>query len=174
MNTKNNKRRRESREKIEKVFFDLIQTRELSQITVTDICKKAQLNRTTFYANYVDVYELADSVRRSLENNMAVLYSDDIENGTNSNDYLRLFRHIKDNQQIYNTYFKIGYDNQYKIVRYDTNLAKEHFGNKFIEYHCEFFRSGVTSIIKLWLAGGCKETPEEMYDILKKEYNGRC
>ena len=50
----------------------------------------------------------------------------------------------------------------------------------------EFFKSGLTSIIKLWLEGGCQETPEElwleggcqetpeeMFEIVKSEYQGR-
>ena len=48
MNTPNNRRRRESVEKIERVFVDLLQTRELGDICVSDICKQAGLNRTTF------------------------------------------------------------------------------------------------------------------------------
>ena len=34
----------------------------------------------------------------------------------------------------------------------------------------EFFKSGLTKIIKLWLQNGCKETPEEMFEIVKSEY----
>ncbi|MGN0660170.1 MAG: TetR/AcrR family transcriptional regulator, partial [Oscillospiraceae bacterium] len=164
MNTKNNRRRKESREKIETVFYELIQEKELTQISVSDICKRAGLNRTTFYANYTDIYDLADTVRQSLENTMNELFREDIENKVNSNDYLRLFRNIAENQMLYKTYFKLGYDNQYKIVQYDTALAEKHFGNRFIEYHCEFFKSGLNTIIKIWLAGGCRETPEEMYE----------
>ncbi len=52
-------------------------------------------------------------------------------------------------------------------------LAKRHFQNRFIRYHMEFFKSGLTSIIKLWLEGGCQETPEEMFEIVKSEYRGR-
>ena len=60
MNTANNRRRRESVERIEKVFIDMLQTKELNEISVSDICKQAGLNRTTFYANYTDIYGLAD------------------------------------------------------------------------------------------------------------------
>ena len=56
MNTPNNRRRKESREKIEKVFVELLQQKELNQVSVSDICKRAGLNRTTFYANYPDIY----------------------------------------------------------------------------------------------------------------------
>lgn len=173
MNTKNNKRRKASREKIESVFYELIQTRELNKITVSDICKRANLNRTTFYVNYADVYALADAVRLSLENAMDEMYREDRERGVNSNDYLRLFRHIAENQMLYKTYFKLGYDQEQKIVRYDTQLAKAHFDNRFVEYHCEFFKGGLNAIIKIWLAGGCRETPEELYEVIQTEYRGR-
>ena len=94
-------------------------------------------------------------------------------NKMNSNDYLKLFKHIKDNQIFYRTYFKLGYDNQYQIIAYDSELAKEHFGNKFIEYHMEFFRAGLTRIIKMWLENGCRESPEDMMEIIRTEYSGR-
>ena len=173
MNTKNNKRKRESRAKMESVFVELLQTRELGQITVSDICSLAGLNRSTFYANYVDIYALADAVRENLEQNLGELYRDEVASSFNSNDYLKLFRHIAENPRFYQTYFKLGYDNQYRIVAYDKKLAAEHFDDKFIPYHMEFFKSGITAIIKMWLADGCKETPEEMNEIIQSEYKGR-
>ena len=173
MNTPNNKRKKESIERIEKVFIDLLQTRELNEISISDICKRAGLNRTTFYANYTDIYGLADSIRDKLENNLSDLYQNEITQGFNSNDYLKLFYHIKENQIFYQTYFKLGYDNNYKIFTYDTALAREHFQNKFIEYHMKFFKSGITEVIKLWLQNGCKESPEDMFEIIKSEYQGR-
>ena len=173
MNTPNNKRKKESMERIEKVFIELLQTKELNEISVSDICKRAGLNRTTFYANYADIYGLADAIRDKLENEVSGLYKEEVTQGFNSNDYLKLFRHIKDNQIFYNTYFKLGYDNNYKFIRYDTALARVHFQNRFIEYHMEFFKAGITHIIKLWLKNGCKESPEDMFEIIKSEYQGR-
>jgi AcrR family transcriptional regulator len=172
VNTKDNKRRRESRERIEKVFIELLQTFELDKVSVSDICKKAELNRTTFYANYTDIYELADSVRAKLEA-QTVEFNRSGTESYNRHDYLQLFRHIYENQLFYKTYFKLGYDNQYQIIGYDTELAQKEFHDRFIDYHCEFFRSGLTAIIKLWLNGGCKETPEELFEVITSEYKGR-
>ena len=148
MNTKNNKRRRESIEKIEHIFIELLQTKQLNEITVSDICKKAGLNRTTFYANYLDIYDLADKIKEHLESELEHLYQDEHINHFNSNDYLKLFRHIKENQLFYKTYFKLGYDNNYKILLYDTKQAEKYFNNKHIDYHIEFFRQGLNAIIK--------------------------
>ena len=173
MNTPNNKRRRESREKIEKVFIELLRNNSLENITVSELCKIAKINRSTFYSNYDDIYALADSIRTGLETQLDEVYQDEILNGYNSNDFEKLFRNIKDNKIFYNTYFKLGFDNNYKIVKFDHKLAEQHFGNKYIEYHCEFFRAAITSIIKMWLKNGCKESPEEMADIIRQEYRGR-
>lgn len=173
MNTANNRRRRESVERIEKVFIDMLQTKELNEISVSDICKRAGLNRTTFYANYTDIYGLADSIRDKLENEVSEVYQEEINTGFNSNDYLKLFKHIKANQLFYKTYFKLGYDNNYRIITYDVNLAQEHFQNRFIEYHMEFFKAGITKIIKMWIQNGCQESPEDMFEIIKSEYRER-
>lgn len=173
MNTPNNKRKKASMERIEKVFIELLQTKELNEISVSEICKRAGLNRTTFYANYADIYGLADAIRDKLENEVSELYKEEVAQGFNSNDYLKLFRHIHDNQLFYKTYFKLGYDNNYRVFQYDIALARRHFQNRFIEYHMEFFKAGINRIIKLWLNGGCKESPEDMFEIIKSEYGGR-
>lgn len=55
MNTPNNKRKRDSQEKIEKTFLKLIQKKNITEISVSMICEIAKLNRSTFYANYIDV-----------------------------------------------------------------------------------------------------------------------
>ena len=162
MNTKNNKRRQETIQKIESVFYDLIQTKELSQITVSEICKLCDKNRRTFYSNFIDVYDLADNMKEKLEQQVALLYAHDYKNERNSNDYLRLFRHIYENQVLYSTFFKLGYDNNYPITLYDTDIAQKRFNNRFIDYHIEFFMNGLNAIIKKWLRSGCNETPEEM------------
>lgn len=155
------------------LYMELIQTQLLSKISVFEICKITGSNRTTFYSNYADVYQLADRVKEILEDNAAEMYKEEIAVGFNSNDYLRLFRHIYENQLIYKTYFKLGYTHEYKILKYDTKQAEEHFQNRFIHYHCEFFRAGINKIIEMWLDNGCRETPEEMEEIIRSEYGGR-
>lgn len=172
MNTKNNKRRRESIEKIEKAFVELLQTRDIKDITVSDICKITGLNRSTFYANYLDIYDLADKLRDKLEHDFSQIFLEDRQNKEHTGA-LKMFTHIKENQLFYKTYFKLGYDEKHQIMIYDTNRAEQDFNNKNIKYHIEFFKNGINAIIKMWLAGGCVESPEEMAEILKQEYRGR-
>lgn len=173
MNTMNNRRRKASRMKIGNAFMQLLQTKELQRVTVSDICTAAGLNRSTFYANYADVYDLADKLREHLEVEVAELYREEREGGFNSNNFLRLFRHIKENQGFYKAYFKLGYDCQIELLQYDYELAEEAFEGRMVDYHIEFFKSGLNAVIKRWLSGGCRETPEEINEILLSEYRGR-
>lgn len=168
MNVKNNKRKRESIEKIEKAFVELLQSRQLNQISVTDICKQTGLNRSTFYANYIDIYHLADKLREKLERDFDAQFREKADHSAEN-----MFRHIYENQLFYRTYFKLGYDERHTVYIFDTDRAQSDFGGKHIKYHIEFFRNGINAIIKMWLADGCKETPEEMAEILKAEYRGR-
>ncbi len=172
MNTKNNKRRQASVARIEKAFMELLQSRELKAVTISDICKLTGLNRSTFYANFLDVYDLADHLRGKLESEFSDLFSigPELDRAAAS---LKMFQHIYDNQLFYRTYFKLGYDEKHAVCIYDRPRAEADFGNQHIPYHIEFFRHGLNAIIKLWLDGGCQEPPEEMNSILLAEYRGR-
>lgn len=172
MNVKNNKRRRESQEKIEKAFIELLQTRELKEITVSDIIKMTGLNRSTFYANYLDIFDLADKMRETLERDFSNLFAE-YDYFNERSGAVKMFRHIKENQIFYKTYFKLCYDDKHLISVYDPKRAELEQINSNIKYHIEFFRNGLNAIIKMWLADGCQESPEEMAEVLKQEYRGR-
>lgn len=57
-----NRKRQHSRIAIEHVFVELLQEKSLEKITVVEICRKAKVNRSTFYSNYIDVYDLMEHV----------------------------------------------------------------------------------------------------------------
>ena len=172
MNTKNNKRRKESQEKIEKAFVELLQSREIKEITVADLIKMTGLNRSTFYANYLDIFDLADKTRERLENDFSNLFAD-YDYFNEHSGALKMFTHIKENQIFYKTYFKLCYDEKHLISVCDPRRAEQERVAENLKYHIEFFRNGLNAIIKLWLAGGCVESPEEMAEVLKQEYRGR-
>lgn len=172
MNTTNNKRRRDSKEKITKAFVELLQTREIKDITVSDIIKMTGLNRSTFYANYIDIFDLADKTRETLENEFSNLFAE-YDYFNERSGALKMFTHIKENQLFYKTYFKLCYDEKHLISIYDPKRAEKEHIDSNLKYHIEFFRNGLNAIIKLWLSDGCKESPEEMAQVLKQEYSGR-
>lgn len=172
MNMPNNKRKKESIEKIEKVFLQMIQTKEVNEIKVSDICKKAHINRTTFYSNYIDIFDLADKVREKMFYEYLDLWKDEKLAEKHSYNYLKMFELIRDNQLYFKTLMKLNLD---FTKYYDMNIEKEEaikfYGtDKYMNYHIEFFKAGMNSIINKWLSNNCIETPEEMAEIIRTEY----
>jgi len=82
MNTKNNKRRRESMQKMEREFVNMLLERDISEITVSDICKAADVNRSTFYANYQDIYDLVEKICRNMQNEFNDAFTGAISEGS--------------------------------------------------------------------------------------------
>lgn len=169
MNTVNNKRRKESQDKIEKTFVQLIQKKNIDEISVSTICEISGLNRSTFYANYIDIYDLVEKVKDKMANDFSEFqYSKNSKQ--NPEGYLNLFNYIKENQIFFKTYFKLESISITPVTTFSVLLAEKYYNNEYIDYHIEFFRAGLNAIIKKWLYGGCKESPEEMVKILTSEY----
>lgn len=172
MNTPNNKRRRDSRRRMESAFVRLLQTRELEAITVTDICREAGVNRTTFYANYQDIFALAEAIREGLMQDVLELYREESARNYDT-AFLTLFQHVQENQLFYKTYFNLTREDNFSYMGFNLQGAVDYHENLHIphlEYHIIFFQSGFNAILKKWLYGGCKESPEEMASILTAEY----
>lgn len=51
---------------IREAFFELRRKMPLEKIRVNELCKMAQINKSTFYRHYLDVFQLSDTLEREL------------------------------------------------------------------------------------------------------------
>ena len=86
-------------EKIEKAYIELLQEKERANINISLICEKAEVNRSTFYANFMDLYDLERSIKEKLLTKFCEVYNDKIKMRGEFSDFLNLFYHIKDNEE---------------------------------------------------------------------------
>ncbi len=56
------KRAQKSRSSIINTFLEIRSKKPLEKITVTELCKKADLNKSTFYVHYHDIYDLSEQL----------------------------------------------------------------------------------------------------------------
>lgn len=172
MNTPNNKRKRESQDKIEKTFLQLIQKKNIETISVSDICKITGLNRSTFYANYIDIYDLVEKVKLRMADEFAT--NQYLKNSKQDHQgYLNMFKEIKENQIFFKTYFKLESISKSPATVFDKEMAEKYYNNKNIDYHIEFFRAGLNAVIKKWLENDCKESAEEIAEVIRSEYKNK-
>ncbi len=71
MNTNNNQRHQDTIVAIEEAFVSLLNEKELKDISVSVLCEKAGINRSTFYDNYTDIFALANSYAERIEKSVA-------------------------------------------------------------------------------------------------------
>lgn len=164
--------KKSSKEKIESAFITLIQDKEINKIYITDIIKLAKVNRSTFYNHYQDIYDLANKIKENMYKDVLELYKEESIKKEHSYNYLKLFKHIKDNQLYYKTMFKLNFDfTNYYNFHLEKNEAIKYYGTTTnIDYHIEFFKAGISAIIKKWLFNDCIESPEEIVEIIHSEY----
>ncbi|MER2172017.1 MAG: TetR/AcrR family transcriptional regulator, partial [Psychrobacillus psychrodurans] len=67
---KGNRRTLYSKKVIIDAFLLLLQEKNLNKITVTEICKEADINRGTFYSYYNDPFDLMRSIEDEMIENM--------------------------------------------------------------------------------------------------------
>src|SRR6516164_5294062 len=64
------RRVRRTQATLQRTLIDLVQERDLSQITVADVADLADVSRSTFYDHYQDVHELAEAASTSMLDDM--------------------------------------------------------------------------------------------------------
>lgn len=133
-----------ARDKMEKVYFDLLETTHYSKITVSDIVQKAGVSRTTFYRHYIDIFDMHEKiVRRMSERIIEMCFTEIVFKNCRENylkivldilrtqdKYIRLLLGINGSRFFLEFLYKSTVENFYPITK---NLSvEEHFRLKFM------------------------------------------
>ena len=145
MNIKDNKRHQETLQHIYPAFAALLQDQELNNISVAELCEMANIDRSTFYAHFDNILALANSFAAEIEKQITAQPHAEGE-------FAWIFEYILENTELFRIYFKL-----------DVSQSSS-------DYKTIFFRKGAYSVAKLWFDDGCKESPEQMGNLVKREY----
>ena len=148
-------------------LYKLLEKKHLSEITVKELCEMADINRSTFYRNYQDVYDLFEKLEEQLTE--SAFHDHDLEN-----DRYRLLEIIYQNQPFYREFFDSHLESRYirNTVRKMYDEMKEiliqrgTYDAKTFAVSYQYNYYGVIGVIRKWLDGGCKNKPRELGDIL--------
>ena len=55
-----------TKQSIINAFIEIRSRKEVERITVKELCEKARINKSTFYAHYKDIYDLSDQLETEL------------------------------------------------------------------------------------------------------------
>ena len=66
MKKSNDRRIRYTRYALQNALIACMQQKPFNRITVREICETADINRSTFYMHYKDIYELLDEIEEQV------------------------------------------------------------------------------------------------------------
>ena len=183
MNVKNNRLVRETHEKIIRTVYQMMvqEKRPIGKITVREICERADIHRSTFYAHYLDVYDVVEKVEEHMSRELTETFFQKMDENESAREcFTEIFTFIRTYREFY-----IYYLNESKnfgvlqlardmiLDRYNgAGAAPQTFGAHSVEemeYHGAFFLFGMTALVRLWLKNGCREEPEELYDLILRQ-----
>ena len=177
-----------SRKMIRQAFLELLKEKSFEKITVTDIVKRADINRSTFYAHYPDVMGLLDEIQMEIvtffeQYLKKVSFTDLLENPT---PYLQLIIKIAgENEELYrllsNSNVAVKQMENMKRLLIErilvTTQIPEQYKNTFeYEFSVRFFLGGFIDVYTQWLKGEVNGTLEDIIfavsDLIKQVYEG--
>ncbi len=170
--------------KIRQALTELLPSKGLAGITVSDICRAAQINRGTFYSHYTDKFDLMEKQVERLSQDLSQILLGDSPEHAPAPDGCELFAKERVTaclEYVYENYSFIaaitanGSDTQLK--EYVKELIRELFEQsarargvelrfESDDYGREMLFSGITSVFWLWLSKGCPEQPGEITEIV--------
>ena len=178
MNIKNNLRYKMNSEKIETAFLTLLLNNKYEDITISQICKQAEINRSTFYCHYYDINDLIIKIESKFAKGTASIFNYG-ERQTHE-AFVEMFTFIRDNKYFYKAFLNIPYvtlaekntkTDVLKNIGNNTNIDQSKKIGLF--YRASFFGAGIKELCRLWLERDCVETPEQMALLLLEEYKNR-
>ncbi len=164
-----------SRMIIRKSFLELLESKPLNKITVKDICEKANVNRTTFYSNYYDIYDLLSTIEGELYEKItnAIRNPNDLSNSIIVLEKICLT--ISENPDICRVLFgengnkdfisKIMYL-PYGIIEKQWKEQLKSKDSKTLGYIYEYVASGSVGVIKKWVENDFQDSPQEIALLL--------
>ena len=174
--TKGNRRVLYTKKVIQESLIELLETKKIHQITVTDICKKADINRGTFYTHYKDAFDLLNSMENELFDQI-IRYIDETE----VEDYrdILLFKALElvhQNRQLckillFNNTEGHIMEKVITIARkaqIEKLMVDKQVDPMFLDYFIRYTVGGIFAIIQNWLENFPDESPQNIGDLINK------
>jgi len=170
--TPGNRRTLYSKKVIIEAFLLLLQEKNLNKITVTNICKVADINRGTFYSYYNDPFDLMRSIEEELiEKMMSTINISGEENILNellkliliNKELCKIIFNEKNISHVLNTVLNSAHDITIAEIKKKLPNANE----THLEYFFTYSTGGIIKVIRKWINDDMNIPTEEVVQILE-------
>ena len=171
-----NRRVRMTKKLIKDAYLELLETNPSEKISVTDICRKADVNRSTFYMYYEDPITLRQDIENDLMEQIPVLSKMPSEI-TSDEQFVAIlesfFTYIKDNDRMFRILITQSDNRVFNRRLIAAVLRKYHVesqsGNPLLtKYEYVFIISGVIGLLGAWMEGNYPISARKFSEMVLK------
>lgn len=177
MAAKTDRRVRKTKAQLRAGLARLMQNKSIKEITVKELVDEVDINRSTFYLHYTDIYQMLDSVEaelmREITDAMDTL-PDDLAQDMETYPFItRMFCILKENKDI--CCALLGPNGDMSFVTQAESLVaqtilkrlSDHFPENIqnITYAYAFCLNGCVGLIKTWLLNDDSPSPQDMAQL---------
>lgn len=175
MNTKNNQRTRLSKMLFKNALMDLLKEKgSINKVSVRELCDRAELNRSTFYAHYQEPNDLLIEIETELlDATEEHLKKIGAENDIGAHKYILSFlQYIRQNDKPFRALLIDSTDPEFRsrfmqqsIIQFVDNLRIE-LPKELEQYIFSYILNGSTGIIIQWIRSDYAADENEIVNLL--------
>jgi len=179
MEKREDRRVRRTKKLLTQALTDLMQHKQVKEITVKELTELADMNRGTFYLYYKDIYDMLESIEDNMFNALnEILGRHEKENVVvQSGPVLTdLLEFIRENQEMVRVLLSPHGDMNFlhrlnEVLRekclqvYRAVTPGGGDGTDVFDYQYSFIVFGCAGIIRAWVSRQCPESPRQMAEL---------
>ena len=174
---KEDRRVRRTKKLLTQALTELLQKKQVNEITVKELTDLADMNRGTFYMYYRDIFDMLEKIEDELFQKLDVI-AQTHEHGDPTQQVkpilLDLFRFIEENQEMCRVLLSPNGDMNFLHRLYEAirerglEIWKDQMGSlgeKAFDYRYSFVIFGCAGMIRAWVNRSCQETDMQMAEL---------
>lgn len=176
---KEDQRSRLTKEIFRRTLISLLANENLNRVSVTELCKEAELSRATFYTHYTDIFDLYEKIEAEVYQQLKLFLT---ENDENASRLEKIVRYVGDHGQLFSILLSMDESDNFKrsivqlarSVDYSDGKAAIEQSNIYA-YLEDYSLHGSISVLLHWLGNGKKESPAVISELLTalQDYSGK-
>lgn len=173
------RRTRRTKKLLTEAFIELLSVKKLNEITVKELCDKADVNRGTFYLHYQDIYDLKRQIETDLYDELVNLIRpfSNVKELDSYQLFYNLFLYTKKNEALFRSF--LGPNGDISFLTNLKTLFKEYYLSALLQgrtlditmnlqYAYDFISSGFTGLVISWLESKHPNSIEEMAKLTSR------
>ena len=174
---KEDRRVRRTKKLLTQALTQLLQEKQINEITVKELTDLADMNRGTFYLYYKDMFDMLEKIEdgmfEALDEIVSLHEHGDVSQQTKP-ILLDLFHFIEENQEMCRVLLSPHGDMNFlhrlnevvreKCLKAWPDIRKEK-GEADFDYHYSFVVFGCAGVIRAWVNRNCQESAEIMAEM---------